>query len=100
LINCGFGGSESYIVRYVNCQLNSVYFNATDLDDFEIEKSQLLKVSFGGSEVDNLRIKNSTLKDIHFDMMKVLKTVSKNGSLTMEEIRIQDYASFLREFVK
>ena len=94
------GGSGAYLVRYVNCQFNNVAFNATDLLDFEFEKSQLLDVSFGGSEVDNLTIKNSTLKNIRFNKMTVLKTVSKNGTLTTEEIPIQNYASFLTEFVK
>ena len=69
------------------------------MTDFEFEESQLLDVSFGGSEVENLTIKNSTLKGIRFNKMTVSKTLSKNGILTTEEIPIQDYASFLTEFV-
>ena len=70
------------------------------MTDFKFEKSQLLGVSFGGSDVENLTIKNSTLKDIDFGKMKVYKTVSKNDTLTTKRNPIQDYASFLTEFVK
>ena len=73
---------------------------AAEFGDLEFEKCQLIDVSFGGSEVENLTIKNSTLKDIDFGKMTVLKTVFKNGILTTESIPIQDYDSFLIEFVK
>ena len=88
------------IFGYLNCQLNSVAFHAAEFGDLEFEKCQLIDVSFGGSEVENLTIKNSTLKDIDFGKMTVLKTVFKNGILTTESIPIQDYDSFLIEFVK
>ena len=99
LIDCSFGSSDSYCVRYLNCLLNRVYFNAADLMDFEFEKSQLLDVSFVGSDVLDLRIKDSILKDIGFHYMTVSKTFSENGTLIIKDISIQDYTSFLKEFV-
>jgi uncharacterized protein YjbI with pentapeptide repeats len=95
-MNCAFGSSESHLVRYLNCQLNNVNFNATVLSDWTFEKSQLVNVCFGGSEVEDLTIKNSLLEGISFSQMRVCK----NTISTTEEIRIQDYDSFLREFVK
>ena len=94
-IGCNFAGSYLIDIHYINCQLNRVYFNATSLDDFKFEKSHLLDVSFGGSNIEN-----STLKDICFRSMVVWKTSSKDGILTEEEIPIQNYTSFLAEFVK
>ena len=101
LVNCGFGRTDLYITRYLNCQLEKVDFNAADLMDFKIENSQLLDVSFGGSEIQDLKITNSILKNIECGFITARKIVSKNGSLgVIKEIKIENYSSFLKEFVE
>jgi uncharacterized protein YjbI with pentapeptide repeats len=97
--NCRFGSADFYLVRYVNCQLNNLWFNATNLVDFEIDKSKLVHVSFGGSEVENFTIQNSILKDIDCGYMKLSKNISLNGEVKTITLPINDYESFLREFV-
>lgn len=95
-----FDASEQYSLKFSNCQLNNIRFNAADLMNFEFEKCQLINVSFDGSQVDNLTIKNCLLKDIDCSYIIVFKTVSENGIVTTESILIEDYDSFLTEFVK
>ena len=96
LVNCAFSSADLYIINYLNCQLEKVKFNAANLMDFKVENSQLLDVTFGGSEIEDLRITNSILKNIGCEYITVT-----NSNLGLEKkIQIENYSSFLKEFVK
>ena len=97
--NCSFENCQFKNIEIRKSEIKDCQFKNCQFSTFKFVKSQLLNVLFDGTQVENLTIKNSTLRDIKVNRMTNLKTVFKNDKLTIEKIPIQDYATFLNEFV-